>query len=127
MYTIISPVSLLYAIVISLLAWTSEGVALWFILKGLGTSLTLILSTVIFSIATLVGAVTMLPGGLIVTEGCLLGLMSEVGIHKAAAASATVLARMCTLWLAVLVGTAVLVYAWRMFADGKGECAINGN
>jgi conserved hypothetical protein len=127
MYTIISPASLLYAIAISLLAWTSEGVALWFILKGFEASLTLIVSTITFSIATLVGAVTMLPGGLIVTEGSLLGLMSELGIDKATAAGATVLARMCTLWLAVLVGTAVLIYAWRIFADEKGECAINGN
>ncbi|GJQ59516.1 MAG: UPF0104 family protein [Candidatus Scalindua sp. AMX11] len=126
MYDIMSPFSLLYATVISLLAWTSEGVALWFILKGLGASLTLVLSTIVFSIATLLGAVTMLPGGLIVTEGSLLGLLSKLGIHKAPAASATLLARLCTLWLAVLVGTAVLLYAWRTF-NGKGERAINGN
>lgn len=69
----------------------------------------------------------LLPGGLFVTEGSLLGLMSELGIQKAVAASATVLARMCTLWLAVFAGTAVLIYTWRLFADGKGECVINGN
>ena len=32
-----------------------------------------------------------------------------------------------TLWLAVFVGAAVLIYSWRMFANGKGELVINGN
>ncbi len=101
--------TLLASFSITLLAWTSEGVALTLILDGLGYDMGIIKSTAVFGFSTLIGVVSMLPGGLIVTDAGLMGLIIHEGIPSGAAAVATIMARVFTLWLAVAVGSIVLV------------------
>jgi len=68
-------------------------------------------ATVAFSISALAGALTFLPGGLGVTDAGFTGFLRVLAdVPPAAAAAATVLARLATLWFAVafgLVGLAV--------------------
>ena len=64
-------------------------------------------------IATIFGAVTMLPGGLGVTEGSMTGLLVLLGkMQKAPAFAATMLVRVCTLWFGVTIGVVAFV-RWR--------------
>ena len=100
------PRPLLVATVLALLAWVSEGIALWVILEGLGADVTLLLSLPIYAGSVLVGAATTLPGGLVGTEGAMVALLQQAGAERDVAAAGTLLVRVATLWFAVVVGFA---------------------
>lgn len=108
MFRLLGPRTLIMGLVITLIAWTSEGVALHLIMAGLGFEMGILHATAIFGFATLLGVLSMLPGGLIVTDAGLMGLILHAGVPPTSAAVATILARVFTLWLAVLIGSVVL-------------------
>jgi uncharacterized protein (TIRG00374 family) len=64
-------------------------------------------ATFMYSFSTIVGAVSMLPGGLGSTETSLTGLAQLVHVGKSVAVASTFIIRAATLWYAVLVGIAV--------------------
>ena len=103
------PRPLAVAVFLGILAWLSEGVALWLIMRGLGAEVSLIRALPIYAAATLVGAITTLPGGLVGTEGTMVALLQQAGITRGAASAGTLLVRLVTLWFAVLVGLIALV------------------
>lgn len=90
-------------------AWFAEGLALWLLLKGIGSDIALVRALPIYAAATLVGAVTALPGGLVGTEGSMLAFLQQSGVTRAAASAGTVLVRLVTLWFAVAVGLLALL------------------
>ena len=109
-------------VAIGAVAWFAEGLALWVILKGIGADIALVRALPIYAAATLVGAVTALPGGLIGTEGSMLALLQQSGVAKSAASASTVLVRLVTLWFAVAVGLLALL-ALRRIPDGTTEAS----
>ena len=104
-----TPKTLLVATIISLLAWTSEGTALWIILLGIDSQINLSTGVVVYSVATLGGALTALPGGLIGTEGTMVALLQDLGVEKAMATTSTILVRVATLWFALLIGLIAII------------------
>ena len=98
------------ALILGAAAWFSEGLALWVILKGLDAHISLLRAMSIYAAATLVGAVTALPGGLVGTEGSMVALLQRSEIVRGAASAGTLLVRLATLWFAVAVG--LLALAW---------------
>ena len=96
-------------VVIGAVAWFAEALALWVILKGLGSDIDLVRALPIYAAATLVGAVTALPGGLVGTEGSMLAFLQQSGVSKVGASAGTVLVRLVTLWFAVAVGLVALL------------------
>ena len=97
------------AVFLGSLAWLSEGVALWLIMRGFGAEISLVRALPIYAAATLVGAVSTLPGGLIGTEGTMVALLQQSGVARGVASAGTLLVRLVTLWFAVLVGLIALV------------------
>ena len=97
------------AVFLGSLAWLSEGVALWLIMRGFGAEISLVRALPIYAAATLVGAVSTLPGGLIGTEGTMVALLQQAGFTRGVASAGTLLVRLVTLWFAVLVGLIALV------------------
>ena len=115
---------------LSALAWSMEGVALYWILVALGAEgVTLYTAFFVYAITTVAGAVSFLPGGLGVTEGGMIVLMADVfGFFevRASATLATYLIRFATLWFGVLVGLVALGLFRARFApegrqEGRGE------
>ncbi|MCI0811288.1 MAG: flippase-like domain-containing protein [Chloroflexi bacterium] len=96
-------------VAMGVVAWFAEGLALWLILKGIGSDNPLVRALPIYAAATLVGAVTALPGGLVGTEGSMLALLQQSGLTRAGASAGTVLVRLVTLWFAVAVGLVALL------------------
>lgn len=96
-------------VAIGAIAWFAEGLALWVILKGIGSDIALVRALPIYAAATLVGAVTALPGGLVGTEGSMLALLQQSGVTRVGASAGTVLVRLATLWFAVAVGLVALL------------------
>jgi len=58
----------------------------------------------IYAAGTIVGSLSMLPGGLGGTEAVLIWLLQTLDIPPATATTAALIVRLFTLWLAVLVG-----------------------
>lgn len=100
--------NLIVATAISVISWGFECLAMYFVLEGFGISASVLLSTFVFSFSSLVGAVSMIPGGLLVAEGSFAGLLVLSGIPKGIAAGATITIRFCTLWFGVMVGLITL-------------------
>ena len=86
-------------------AWLFECAGLYLVVSGFGVSADIIRETLIYSIATLGGAASMLPGGLGATEGGMAYLLSNfAGTDVAMSVSITLVIRALTLWIAVLIG-----------------------
>jgi glycosyltransferase 2 family protein len=104
-----SPTALIWPMVLSIFAWACEGVGLWVLLRGFGTSAPLLLSVFFYETASLAGALIPLPGGLGVVEGMLrTQLVALGGIPASIATASMILVRFATLWWAVLVGFCAL-------------------
>ena len=102
---------LVIAILLGMLAWSAEGCGLWLVLRGLDATGSLGHAISIYAVATLLGAITMLPGGLVGTEGGMVALLQQVeDMTKTQASSATFIIRICTLWFALLIGLLALIY-----------------
>jgi uncharacterized protein (TIRG00374 family) len=104
-----TPRALLIPSLLSVGGWALEGVGVWLILGGFGSSLDLPRAIFFYATATLAGALTPLPGGLGATEKVLEESMVALGGVPGPVATATMLlGRLATLWFAVAVGFVAL-------------------
>jgi HAD superfamily hydrolase (TIGR01490 family) len=107
---LLRPALLLQATVVGALAWSLEGVSLWLLLRGMGIEAVGIGgATIAHTAAGLIGALTLLPGGLGSTEAGTVGLLALQGVGVAAATPATLLIRLMTLWFATALGVPCLL------------------
>ncbi|MCA9718319.1 MAG: flippase-like domain-containing protein [Myxococcales bacterium] len=109
---------------LSVVGWGLECLGYYVILHGfLGVDASLTLCTFLWSVTTLIGALSFLPGGLGATEGSLALLIARlgVGVSSEIALASTVLIRGCTLWYGELVGALALVLVVRSRAYAAGE------
>ena len=111
---------LMVALSISVVAWFSECLVLYFALVVSGGKATLMEATFIYALSTLAGAFSVLPGGLIVTEGSMAGLLRLFGVELSRGAMVTLIVRLCTLWFAVLTGMVFLFLSERKIGFRKG-------
>mgnify|MGYP005833973455 CR=1 FL=1 len=118
-YTLLRPGPVGLAAVLSLPAWFTECLGCYLVLQGLGQEVPLLAATFAYTVATLVGALSMLPGGLGATEGTLAVMLTGLGTPTPTALAATFLIRACTLWFAVAVGGVVLVARNRELCGGQ--------
>lgn len=106
-YALFRPRPLAVAMLLSVLAWGLEGAALWVILGGFGADAGLVVGLFVFGLGSVVGAVSLLPGGLAATEASMVGLLVALGVARTVAVSSTLLIRVGTLWFGAALGTAV--------------------
>jgi uncharacterized membrane protein YbhN (UPF0104 family) len=100
---------------LSALSWFCECLAAYVCVRGLNLDLSLADTVVVFSLGSLAGALSFLPGGLGVAETSMTGLIRVLGdTTKAQAAAATVLIRLSTLWFAVALGLVGLAVEGRL-------------
>ena len=122
-----SPGPLVVALLLGLAAWFAEGCALWLLLEALDADVSLGQAVSIYAASTLLGAVTLLPGGLIGTEGGMVTLLQQLDLTRAVASSATLVVRICTLWFAVVLGLLGLAYVqWCMRASTTTDVSVGG-
>jgi len=113
-YQLLRPMPLLKMSLLSLGSWFFECLGYYIILINFDINVSLLWATFSYGFATIVGAVTMLPAGLGVTEGSLTFLLIEKGSPKQIAVASTFIVRVVTLWFAVLVGViSVTIYQRR--------------
>jgi uncharacterized protein (TIRG00374 family) len=111
--SLLSPGALLLGFLMGLAAWGLEGLGLYtlgslFPQAHLGVAV----GVGIYAVAVLVGAISFLPGGLGGTEAVMTALLAARGFAVADALLVTIVCRVLTLWLAVLIGW-IAVFALR--------------
>ena len=117
--------TLFWGVALSLLAWGCEAVGTWWLIASLpGAEATLAEATFVFAIATVAGALTFLPGGLLATEGSMVALLHgvlKITPDLTSASAITLMVRAVTLWFGVaLGGLALSTYAGRS-SDAGGQ------
>jgi uncharacterized protein (TIRG00374 family) len=110
------------ASVLSIVAWFAECLAFYLLLSALGTNIPIDMATFIYSFATLVGALSFLPGGLGGFEATAVVLLKASGIDLGTAVFATSVIRLTTLWFSVALGSFLLSYVLleKIPTDGQG-------
>ncbi len=109
--TLADPKVVLAALALGAIGWSSEGMSFYVLLHALGVSLGPAASVFIFAFAIMVGAISVLPGGLGSTEATMIGLLSLQGVPFETAVVATGVVRVTTLWFAVGLGLLALPVA----------------
>jgi uncharacterized protein (TIRG00374 family) len=128
-YEILRPRPLSLAVLCGIVSWAGECVAFYLVLIGLGLPQSwslLIAATSILALSTLIGSVSMLPGGLGVADASIAFLLTlavaSPPMTGDIAVAGSLLIRFATLWFGVIVGAAVVVIYRHLFS---GMNALN--
>jgi len=113
---LLQPAPYLVGVGLAVLAWGCEGWAFHVIIRGFGVESRVLTSCSIFGVATLVGALSALPGGLGSFEAVMVLLLSRSGMPVGAATLPVVVFRLCTLWLGSLIGL-LFMLGWLSFVS----------
>jgi uncharacterized protein (TIRG00374 family) len=90
---------------ISFLSWGLECLAVYLCAVGLGADMPFLLVVFVFAVSSLVGVLSMLPGGIGAVEAGLTGqFVAVAGLSTGVAVALTLVIRLATLWFATLVG-----------------------
>jgi uncharacterized protein (TIRG00374 family) len=116
---LLRPRDLPLLLLVSASAWFWEGWALVFAARACGQTLALGQAVGYYSLATLLGALAFVPGGLGVTEGSLALMLGRgAGLPAGPAAASTLLIRASTLWFGVGLGLLALIWLDRRWHLG---------
>jgi uncharacterized protein (TIRG00374 family) len=108
-YQLLAFKPLCIATLLSLISWFIQCLPLFFIFRHLDLPLQLPHAVFTFTAGTLLGALSMVPGGFGVTEGSVSGMLVYFGIEKGQAVSVTLLMNGFALWLGVITGVILLI------------------
>lgn len=99
---------LIYGTFLGILAWGAEGLAFYYFLQLLQTDIHFLTAQFIYAFSLLIGAVTLLPGGIGGAEVTMIQALLFENVSHADAAALTVLIRLTTLWFSVFLGLLAL-------------------
>ncbi len=89
---------------LTFLTWSAQGCILYLLLIAMGCDILIHEAISIYCLSLLVGAATLIPGGIGITEASMAWIMTQFGIPKEHAIMAALLTRSLTLWPAILIG-----------------------
>lgn len=124
---LVRPAPLAWGTGLGIIAWMSECIGFALIVSAFpGADVSLGLATLIYATTTIAGALSFLPGGLLVTEAAMTAfLVSSSDIDEATAVAATILTRLATLWFAVLIGLVAMAVLRRIAPESAA--ALNAD
>ena len=124
-YLLFRPKAILVAVSLGTISWLGEGIAMYYVLLGLGIPPgweTLSVAVFVLAFSTVIGAVSALPGGLGAAEVSIAGmLILLLDLSRDTAAAATLIIRFATLWFAVILG----LITWSLSRKALFSVALN--
>jgi uncharacterized protein (TIRG00374 family) len=99
---------------------------LYNVLAAFGANINAGQIAIIFSLSTLAGSFSMLPGGLGGAEAAMLALLIMAGVERQLAVAATLFSRLTSLWFTVLLGVLALFSLSRRYWRRRGKVATGG-
>lgn len=122
-YQLLKIKPLIFMTLLSLVSWGFECWGYYIILLNFNINFGLLWASFSYSFSTIVGAISMLPGGLGLTEGSLTFLLVQKKIPVDISVATTFIVRVVTLWFAVIVGIVSLTIYQKKFGQIKNESA----
>ena len=127
MRTCVAPMSLMWTVLLSLVAWAAECFAYQLIFRGMGVDAGFDACFFVYAFATVGGAA--MPGGLGIADGALIGgamrfILSpglDVEQARAIATTAALLTRIATLWFGVGLGAIALLKVSSILKDYQAD------
>ena len=121
---------LLYALPLSFVIWIFEILRVYAVFLAFGASISPIIIGELFIIASLVGMVPLLPGGLGAVDGIMILLYSGAGVTASISAAATLVERVISFWMSTFIGLICLMMFGtnvldRSFSLAESESAGN--
>lgn len=110
---------LIIGLILGVVSWGCEAYAFAIVGQAMGSETPILIFAGIYAISMLIGAISFLPGGLGSTEAVMYLLLISIGMDSSVAVSATLLCRITTLWLAVLIGFIALFIVETKFKSNK--------
>jgi len=119
MRCLLKPGVLVPAILLGIVSWAFEGSIVYLALRGLGIAVSPLASLFVVSFSTVSAGLSMLPGGLGAAELSIMSLLANLGVDRDIGALITLLTRLSTVWLGVLLGSCALYVVARKIERGK--------
>jgi len=94
-------------------------VMVFLIFESFDIGLSIFESSQIFFTSSLIGVLSLIPGGIIVTESSLLGLLIKDGIDFSKATALIIFLRFTTIWFGTLIGIFTLKYSFKKNEENK--------
>lgn len=107
----------------TIVGWLAEGAALYLLLQHFGADVGFLNAVFIFSFSLIVGAISMLPGGLGSSEAAIVILLRTQGVDLDIALVITAIIRVTTFWFAVAIGLLLMPAALRAATPLLAESA----
>ena len=101
---------LFYTLTLSFIIWFFEILRVYLVFLAFGANVNLIVIGEVFIVASLVGMIPLLPGGLGAVDGLMILFYSAAGIPSSVSAAATVIERLISFWMATIIGMVILPY-----------------
>ena len=124
-HSLFGPKPLFIGFWLSFFSWSFECLCLFVALAGLGIHLNLLSVVFIFAFSSIIGAISMIPGGIGSTEASMALLLVYAGagiaLSMATATAAVILVRIATLWFAVVLGIIALMLWQRKNVEKNGK------
>jgi uncharacterized protein (TIRG00374 family) len=118
-YTLLKFKQLFISISLSLASSFTECFPLYLLLKSIGNSISIEESIFIIALSTIAGTISLIPGGLGVLEGSVIGLLIFVGVDPSLAISISLIERLIVLWFGVSIGLVILLIARQRYLNIK--------
>lgn len=99
---------LYYALPLSFLIWATEIMRVYLVFMAFGTNVDPILIGEVFIVASLIGMIPLLPGGLGAIDGVIILFYSSTGISPSISAAATVIERFISYLMTTMIGFVIL-------------------
>lgn len=101
---------LLIATVISFVVWFLELFRVYVVFMAFGVTVSLGMIASVFLVSTLIGIIPILPGGLGSIDGVMILLYSMAGVSAGISTAATLVERMISLWMVIIIGVILLPF-----------------
>lgn len=101
---------LIYGIPLSFILWFLEILRVYLIFAAFGAPVSIPVIAEVFILATLIGMIPLLPGGLGAVDGIMIVFYSAAGVSPSVSAAVTVVERLISFWMVSAMGIAVLPY-----------------
>ena len=101
---------LYYTIPLSFLIWVFEIIRVYLVFLAFGADVNFIIIGEVFIVASLVGMIPLLPGGLGAVDGLMIIFYTSAGVSPSISAAATVIERLISFWMATIAGLVILPY-----------------
>jgi uncharacterized protein (TIRG00374 family) len=119
---LLTTVPLLIGTAISFLSWGLECTGVYLCAVGLGVDKPFLLIVFVFATSSLLGVVSLLPGGIGAVEAGLYGqFVAVANLSTGVAGALTLIIRLATLWFATLIGICGLLLVQRLLGDASLE------